>query len=187
MRARTPPAAYEDDDYDAWEVPIVVDEDVVPDSQPDEDHDHEDSLIPSFMKAPMDGTQPVDDPFDAGDVFHDVDSATEKARGKQSERRSPLRMRTAPASFVHHSDSIDIAEPVSVRRARTESDTRLEELRDMCDALEEDGSQLNVDEMLSMSKYASLIGKIMSEKLSKKLSGGGSSTGSAGGRGGRLK
>ncbi|RPD77699.1 hypothetical protein L226DRAFT_544207 [Lentinus tigrinus ALCF2SS1-7] len=185
LRARAPPADDEDDDYDTWEVPIV-DDDVVPDSQPDYEHDHEDSLVPSFMKGLMDSTQPADDAGDSNDDFQDVDDLSWKALGKRPERKPALRMQTAPASFIHDPDSIDIAAEASVpmRRAHTESVSRLEELRNMCDVLEEDGSQLDVEEMLAMSKFASRIGTIMSEKLSKKLSGGGSPTETAGGHSG---
>ncbi|KAI0720594.1 hypothetical protein C8T65DRAFT_735920 [Cerioporus squamosus] len=172
-RARTP------DDYDTWEVPIVMaDDDVVPDSQPEDAYENEDSLVPSFMKTPKATTQRTDDIVDTNDDFDNLDGLKEKARGKRAERRSPLRMQTAPASFIHDPDSIAEEARVPMRRARTESVPGLEELRNMCEALEEGGSQLDVDEMLTATRYASRMGTILNEKLSKKLSGGGSSTGS---------
>ncbi|TFK93094.1 hypothetical protein K466DRAFT_538625 [Polyporus arcularius HHB13444] len=173
------PAVDDDDDYDAWEVPMATDDDVVPDSQPEDEKGDEDSLVPSFMKAPLDATQRANDTGDADDDFDDFEAPTRNAIGGRSERRSPLRMQTAPASFNHDPDSISEEARVPMRRARTKSVLQLEELRDICEALEEGGSQLDVDQMLTATRYTSRMGAIMSEKLSKKLSGGGSPTGSA--------
>ena len=194
-RKRAPAAGpASEDDYDAWEVPMCVDEpdlspgdadeeDVVPDSQPDAaaHEDDSDSLVPSFMKAPYareDAHLPSDDTLpDTGffDHAHGSDNEDEDtsddANPGVSRRVSPHRTHTAPAELLHpHVDEFHHADERSTlpRRART-AEAQLEEL---CDAFAADGSQWGVDELLAVEARAEELRAAAKEKLSRKLGGG---------------
>lgn len=150
------------DDYDAWEVPICIDDDmdIVPDSQPSDGKDDDDSLLPSFMKE-----------HNAGDEDHrdDVPLPSSKALGKRPQHTA--RTQTAPPSFLRE-DSPDAqrehAASASLQRAHTAS-AQLEELRVIYDVLEKDGSQLDVDQMIAASALGHRIGTLFEEKTAKSL------------------
>ncbi|KAI0335777.1 hypothetical protein GY45DRAFT_1292253 [Cubamyces sp. BRFM 1775] len=175
------------DDYDAWEAPICEDDvprpaddddEVVPDSQPSDAGADDDSLLPSYMKtsgrghaeygaAHSDDTMILD-----GLQFDDIPNPRAQHRN-QHRPGSPLRMHTAPAS-LHLEDSsshltVPLPEPEpALRRARTAS-AQLDELRNVYDALREEGSQLPVGDIAAASELTSKLGALLSEKLSRKL------------------
>ncbi|KAI0632232.1 hypothetical protein C8Q77DRAFT_1197483 [Trametes polyzona] len=123
-RKADPVALPSSDDYDAWEAPICdVQElsDEVPDSQPSDAADDDDSLIPGFMKAGRHdaedderryarsddttildeyGLPVVPDLSDEGE-YEDEDQDTQPKLGKRPRPRSPTRMHTAPADLQH--------------------------------------------------------------------------------------
>ncbi|PIL22657.1 hypothetical protein GSI_15349 [Ganoderma sinense ZZ0214-1] len=138
------PSSDDYDDYDAWEVPICVDDmDMVPDSQPSDgkDDDDDDSLLPSFMKEHK---------AVGGDRRDDIPTPSSKASGKRPQHTA--RRQTAPPSF-RRDDSPDAEDPraaaAPVKRANTIS--ALEGLRDVFDNLQRDGSQLEMEQIVAAS------------------------------------
>ena len=93
--------------------------------------------------------------------------------GRRPGPGSPLRMHTAPAS-LHLEDSsshlvVPLPEPEPpLRRARTAS-AQLDELRNVYDALREEGSQLPVGDIAEATELTNKLGALLSEKLSRKL------------------
>ncbi|KAM5535006.1 hypothetical protein V8D89_011379 [Ganoderma adspersum] len=164
------------DDYDAWEVPICIDDDVdvVPDSQPSDGKDDDDSLLPSFMKEHK---ARGEDDRDA------VPLPSSKALGKRPQHTT--RTQTAPPSFLRE-DSPDAqrehAASASLRRTRTAS-AQLEELKVIYDVLEKDGSQLEVDQMIAASALGHRIGTLLDEKTAKSLKSLSRARGKGDGRG----
>ncbi|EJF63296.1 hypothetical protein DICSQDRAFT_160507 [Dichomitus squalens LYAD-421 SS1] len=167
------------DDYDAWEVPICADDDMytVPDSQPSGDEGDDDSMLPSFMKEREDrdqqrpnDTDVLDDPADADDV----PIPSKKKLGERPQHTS--RTHTAPASFLRGgSSTTERGHTTSgpLQRANT-AYAQLEGLQNVYDMLEQEGSQLDPDQMVAASALTHRIGTLLSEKLSKKLYGNGS-------------
>lgn len=155
------------DDYDAWEIPIYPDDDmdVVADSQPSDDKDDDDSLLPSFMKEHKGRGEQHCDP----DNLDGTPVPSSKTLGKRPQHTA--RTQTAPPSFLRE-DSPDAERehtaPAPLQRART-AFAQLEGLQAVCDALEKDGSQLDWDQMVAMTALNHRVGAVMSEKMSKKL------------------
>ncbi|KAI0826919.1 hypothetical protein BC628DRAFT_1436598 [Trametes gibbosa] len=176
------------DDYDAWEAPICdVQERLsdVSDSQPS-DAAESDSLLPNFIMKDdrthnghgeyghsRKNTMIID-----SDNVPDIPDlpGTRTLSQKRPRPASPVRTRTAPAelepshSYPHPHAGTSSPPPARARlgRARTAS-AQLEELRNVYDALREDGSQLGVGEIAAASALTSRLGAMLSEKLSRRL------------------
>ncbi|KAI8994250.1 hypothetical protein BD414DRAFT_436949 [Trametes punicea] len=173
------------EDYDAWEAPICEDDvpqlseryDIVSDSQPSdaEGDDDDDSILPSFMKTTgkVGGGAPCGDMFDNfredTDEVDLPDAELSPSQRRRARRATPLRTHTAPASLQHSQSSPEpVPEGPPLRRARTAS-AQLEELRNVYDALREEGSQLAVGEIAAASELTNKLGAMLSEKLSRRL------------------
>ncbi|KAL7279856.1 hypothetical protein ACG7TL_006263 [Trametes sanguinea] len=194
LRPSSSAATPASDDYDAWEAPILEDEDedervlgdrdeVVPSSQPSDEHgSDDDSFLPSFMKTAgraADGQNPRSD--DTMILDHlDEDNALDlpftltvpahphpHGRPRSS---SAHRTHTAPATLERSSPphAPRSPSPSPSRRARTAS-AQLEELRNVYDALREEGSQLPVGAIAAASELTNRLGAMLSEKLSRRL------------------
>ncbi|GBE84841.1 hypothetical protein SCP_0700210 [Sparassis crispa] len=82
----------------------------------------------------------------------------------------PERSQTAPALSRALDPAFEVAPPL--RRARTIS-TGIDALRQAYDAVQAEGSQMPVDEMLAATKLVHDIGRILNEKLLQRLGVGG--------------
>ncbi|KAH9851814.1 hypothetical protein C2E23DRAFT_732427 [Lenzites betulinus] len=179
------------DDYDAWEAPICDFQDLsgtvhqdVPDSQTSGLAEDDDSLLPSFMKADRGHDEPHEHGHARSDDTMIIDSDGMPdipglpGLNKRARPASPIRTHTAPAelepSHSHPHSRPDTGSPPPVRarlgRAQTAS-AQLEELRNVYDALREEGSQLGVGEIAAASALTSRLGALLSEKLSRRLAG----------------
>ncbi|KAH9891761.1 hypothetical protein C8Q73DRAFT_87371 [Cubamyces lactineus] len=185
-----PAGEVSDDDYDAWEAliyeddvprPAGDDDSVVPDSQPSDAGADDDSLLPSYMKTSDRrhteyGVEHSDDTMILDD-FHFDDLPNTRSHHLLHQRPySPLRMHTAPASLHFQNTSSHLAMPPpepepALRRARTAS-AQLDELRNVYDALREEGSQLPVGDIVAATELTGKLGALLSEKLSRKLGEG---------------
>ena len=171
-------AGQSSDDYDGWEVPLCADDDmdIVPDSQPSCDEGEDDSMLPSFMKEQKGKARPFADETEESNLptlAEDVLVPSSKALGKRPQHTS--RMQTAPPSYLRedaHSAEREHGQIPSapLQRANT-AFAQLEGLQNVYDLLEQDGSQLDPDQMVAASALTHRIGTLLSEKLSKKLGG----------------